>query len=52
MLEYNNEDKYEGNWKDDAKNGEGVYTYDGTGRYEGGFKNDIKSGFGNTLVHV
>jgi hypothetical protein len=52
ILEYNNGDRYVGDWKDDAKSGEGVYTYEDTGKYEGGFKNDIKTGFGITLGYV
>ena len=51
-LEYNNGDVYEGDWKDDNMNGQGVFTDDKTGRYEGGFKNGMKDGKGNLYLEL
>jgi hypothetical protein len=38
--------KYEGEWKDDKKSGEGVYTWSNGSRYEGGWKDGKQSGQG------
>ena len=45
VLIYNNGDKYEGEWKKDKKEGEGVFI-DRNGKYEGEYKNDMKEGKG------
>mmetsp|Transcript_19471 Transcript_19471/g.33104 ORF Transcript_19471/g.33104 Transcript_19471/m.33104 type:complete len:84 (-) Transcript_19471:6-257(-) len=33
--------KYDGEWKDDKKNGRGVYTYPDGSKYDGEWKDDI-----------
>ena len=42
----NNGDKYEGEWKDNKKSGQGVYTRADGARYEGGWKDGGRSGRG------
>ncbi len=39
-----NGDKYEGEFKNDKKNGYGIYFYDDGDKYEGVFENDKKKG--------
>ena len=38
--------KYIGDWKNDIREGKGVYFWDGLNRYEGDFKNDFIEGKG------
>ena len=53
IMEYPNGDKYEGDFANDQKNGQGkyhknlgVYTFKNNDKYEGDFKNDKKEGKG------
>ena len=43
---YNNGDKYEGGFKNDLKEGKGIYYYNNGNKYEGEFKNDLREGKG------
>ena len=44
---YENGDKYDGNWKNDKKEGKGYYFYNQTGEvYKGNFNNDLPNGMG------
>ena len=43
---YDNYDKYEGDWKNDVKEGKGIYYYKKGGFYEGDFINDKREGNG------
>ena len=45
-MTYANRDKYHGEWKTDAKNGEGFYEFASGSVYQGSFKNDLKDGHG------
>ena len=38
--------EYDGDWKDDKKEGYGVFKWPDGRIYEGGYKNDRKHGFG------
>jgi hypothetical protein len=42
---FSNGDKYEGDWKDNKRDGEGKFI-NKKGRYEGEFKDDLKEGKG------
>ena len=46
IMEYNNKDKYIGNWKNDKKNGFGKMNYHLIGKYKGNFQNDLRYGEG------
>jgi len=37
---------YDGDWKDDKKDGYGLFKWPDGRAYEGGYKNDRKHGFG------
>ena len=41
-----NSDKYEGEYKDDKKDGEGVFIWENGNMYKGSFCNDQKHGYG------
>ncbi len=44
-MQYNNKDIYEGNWKEDQKEGEGEYLYyNSNEKYKGLWKNDLREG--------
>ena len=45
-MEYKDGGTYEGEWKNDKKEGKGIYKYKNGDIYEGYFKNDIKDGKG------
>ena len=45
-MDYNNGDKYTGNWKNDKREGEGIMEYKNRESYEGDWKNDMKNGKG------
>lgn len=46
IIDFQNGDKYEGDWKDGQKHGQGVYTWKNGDRYEGGWKNGKAHGKG------
>jgi len=48
-MEYNNGDKYVGDWKNDEREGTGVLTYANGDKYEGDWKKDMKDGKGFLL---
>jgi len=51
---FQNGDKYVGEWKDNMMNGLGTYTWANGAKYEGEYKNDMKNGLGtwaNTAGH-
>ena len=43
---YSNRDSYEGEFKNDLRDGYGIYYSCNGDRYEGGFKNNLKNGYG------
>ena len=45
-MYYNTGDRYEGDFKNDLKNGKGIIYYKNGGRYEGDFKNNLRDGKG------
>ena len=47
IYTFSNGDKYEGNWKNDLKHGQGLSTYKSGDMYLGEFKNNTKHGYGN-----
>lgn len=47
MFQYSNGDKYEGEWLNDDKNGQGVYYYANGDVYEGEWMNGKLNGRGN-----
>ena len=47
LCVYANNDKYEGEWRDDQKCGKGIMTYSNKEKYEGQWENDMKNGPGN-----
>ena len=48
-MEYENGDKYKGQWKDGKKDGKGEINYDNGANYNGDWKEDLKSGRGKNL---
>ena len=40
-MHFKNGDKYEGDWKNDIKEGKGIYFFNNGDKYEGDFKNNI-----------
>jgi len=44
---YANEDKYDGQYKDNKRGGKGIQYYKGEGKYEGEWQNDKKHGQGS-----
>ena len=47
IVEYNNGDKYDGNWKDGKRNGFGSMYYNNGEKYIGYWKNDKRNGLGS-----
>ena len=43
-MKYNNGDLYNGEWKNDLKEGEGTIKYNNGDIYDGNWKNDLKEG--------
>ena len=43
---WNNGAKYEGSFKDDARDGHGIYLHSNGGKYDGMWANDMKNGKG------
>jgi len=52
LFEQENGDKYEGDWKDDLKNGKGVIYYANGEIYDGEWKNDKYCGKGKRVIKV
>ncbi|CAF1223244.1 unnamed protein product [Rotaria sp. Silwood1] len=46
VIKSPNGDRYEGDWEDDMKNGEGTLYYADGGKYEGEWANDLRNGYG------
>jgi len=46
IIQYPNGDKYQGEWKDDMKDGYGMFTYINGNKYKGKWKDDMKDGYG------
>ena len=46
IIEYKTKNRYSGEWKDDALNGKGVFTFANGDIYEGSFLNGKREGFG------
>jgi len=46
IINYNNGDKYEGEYIDNIKEGKGIYYYNNGDKYEGEFVNYKKEGYG------
>jgi hypothetical protein len=46
IKKFTNGDKYEGDWEDGMKNGEGTLSYANGGRYKGEWVNDLRNGYG------
>ena len=46
---YTNGDSYEGEWRNDKKQGRGQYNYTNGDVYIGGWENDFKSGKGRYI---
>ena len=46
MIKLPNGDRYEGDWEDDEKNGEGTLYYRDGGKYEGQWVDDMRNGHG------
>ena len=46
IKKYNNGDKYIGEWKNDLKDGKGIYYYNNGDKYDGEYKTDLKDGKG------
>ena len=47
---HNNDDIYEGEFKNNLKDGKGIYAYKNGDRYEGKFKSDLKEGKGIYII--
>lgn len=47
MYSYNNDDTYEGDWKEGMRDGQGVYHYANGDTYEGEWLRNHKHGTGN-----
>ena len=45
-MEWNNGERYEGEWKNDLKDGKGIHYFPNGERYEGEFKNGNAEGKG------
>lgn len=45
-VHYTNGDVYEGQWLDNKKHGQGIYTYSSGDMYSGKFRNGVKHGLG------
>ena len=45
-MYYNSGDRYEGEWKNDKREGKGIYYYKSGSRYEGEYKKNKKEGKG------
>ena len=45
-MNYNNGDKYDGEWKNDLREGNGIYEYKNGDKYKGEWKNDLRNGKG------
>ena len=52
ILTWPNGDIYEGEYKDDNRNGFGIYKYSNGNRYEGEFKNDKQHGKGKITFKI
>ena len=50
IFTYNNGDKYEGEVKDNRKNGKGIYCYADGEKYDGEWRNDNKNGNGKIQI--
>jgi hypothetical protein len=46
VIKLPNGDKYDGDWEDDMKNGQGTYSYARGGSYEGEWADDMRNGYG------
>jgi hypothetical protein len=52
LMQYENNDKYNGEWKEDKKQGQGVCQYADGDKYEGGWEDNKRSGEGISLAEV
>ena len=43
-MSYANGDKYDGDWKDDNKDGKGIYSDANGNKYDGDWKDDFMNG--------
>ena len=50
-MEYGNGDKYDGSWKDDKKDGQGIFESAKGDTYKGDWKNDKKDGNGLFILN-
>ena len=50
IMKYSNGDKYDGNWINDAKNGQGKMEYANGDIYNGRWKNDKRYGQGKEKI--
>jgi len=46
IIKFENGDRYDGDYEDDMKNGEGTLYYSDGGKYEGNWENDMRNGYG------
>lgn len=46
VMEFENGDRYDGEWDDDMKNGQGKLTYANGGSYKGKWVDDMRNGYG------
>ena len=49
---YANGDEYEGDWKDDKRNGMGNFKANNNDKYSGEWKNDKKDGKGKMSIYT
>jgi len=51
-MDYANGDKYDGNWKDGKKSGQGVMNFVNGDKYDGQWKDDKMNGHGTTMYNT
>jgi hypothetical protein len=51
-MDYANGDKYDGNWKDNKKSGQGVMNFVNGNKYDGQWKDDKMNGHGTIRLNL